>query len=194
MSLILPFDTETTGLPDWKNPSDSESQPHLVEIGALLVDESTRETIETVDVIIRPDGWEWDEENEAFKKHGITFEKAMDEGIPEQEALEQFMALYDKCDKRTAFNTTFDNRMIRVAQMRYGTPVEIMEAWKSEKDKYFCTMIKSKEPMSIKKWPTLVAAHAHFFGEGVFKETHRALADAVAAKEIYFALKDMGVV
>lgn len=194
MSLILPFDTETTGFPVYSEQSDKECQPHLVELGALLVDEATREVLETLDVIIKPNGWSWDESCEAFKKHGITYEQAMDEGVSEQEATERFMAMYSKCRVRTAFNVSFDNRIIRIAQMRCGYSKEVLDEWKENKDRYLCSMQKSRKPMGVKKAPNLVNSHAYFFGEGVFKETHRAMADAIAAKDVYFALKDIGAI
>lgn len=34
MKKIVFFDTEKTGLPIWNEPSDSEVQPHLTQIGA----------------------------------------------------------------------------------------------------------------------------------------------------------------
>ena len=57
MSEILVFDTETTGIPDWKTPSDDEFQPHMVQLGAIRVDEDTKQVKQTLDVVIRPDGW-----------------------------------------------------------------------------------------------------------------------------------------
>lgn len=34
--LICVFDTETTGFPHWKLPSDDPRQPHLIDVCALL--------------------------------------------------------------------------------------------------------------------------------------------------------------
>ena len=38
MNLALFYDTETTGLPDFKAPSEAQHQPHIVQLAALLVD------------------------------------------------------------------------------------------------------------------------------------------------------------
>lgn len=52
MNTILFYDTETTGLPDWKSPSESETQPHLVQLAAILANADTRQVISTLDLII----------------------------------------------------------------------------------------------------------------------------------------------
>jgi hypothetical protein len=81
MKTALVFDTETTGLPLFEQPSDHPDQPHLVQLGALLVDLDTRRELASVDLIVRPDGWVIGEE--VSKIHGITHELAMDVGVPE---------------------------------------------------------------------------------------------------------------
>lgn len=40
MSIILPFDTETTGLPVCGEPSGGDNQPHIVQLGAILLSDS----------------------------------------------------------------------------------------------------------------------------------------------------------
>ena len=75
MNLLNVFDTETTGLPQFKLPSDHPSQPHLVDIAALLYNE-VGELMESFEAIIRPDGWTIPDE--AARVHGITTEMAMD--------------------------------------------------------------------------------------------------------------------
>lgn len=88
MKTIIFYDTETTGLPDWKAPSDSETQPHLVQLAAILCNEETREIIDTLDVVIKPNGWVITPENAAI--HGTTQEMAEATGIDEAEAFKHF--------------------------------------------------------------------------------------------------------
>lgn len=184
--IIMPFDTETDKLPDWKIPSDDPSQPHLVQLAALLVDADGQE-LESMDAIIRPDGWEWDENNEAFKAHGITVERAMDEGIKEHDALEIFMSIYSRANMRVAFNATFDNRMVRIAMKRYfgnsDESAEIMRSWKEDKHLYYCAMVNARRVMGGKQ-PKLAEAYKHFTGEDL-EDAHDAMVDTRACLRVY---------
>ena len=45
MNTAIFFDTETTGLPLFKEHSEHPSQPHIVQLAACLVDLDTRKTI-----------------------------------------------------------------------------------------------------------------------------------------------------
>ena len=107
MNLALFYDTETTGLPDFKAPSEADHQPHIVQLAALLVDLDTRQTIQSMDVIVRPDGWTIPDEVAAV--HGISTEHAAEVGIPERTAVQMFMELWSG-RKRVAHNAEITGR------------------------------------------------------------------------------------
>lgn len=185
---LLPFDTETSGMPLWKEPSDSENQPHIVQIAGLLVDSETHEIEEQMDVIVRPDGWVIPEEMAEI--HGISQERAMDEGIPEEEALDMFMALHDKCSLRIAHNTTFDNRIVRIALKRFRPDLVSDEEWK-DRSRYYCTLMAARKIMGGSSGHTLAEALKHFTGE-TLENAHSAYADAEACWKIYKAITAVG--
>lgn len=182
--LVFAYDSETTGFPDWKNPSDDPAQPHLVQLAGILADTDSREIISSIDLIIRPDGWEIPEDASAI--HGITTEKALSVGMPEEAAFTAFMALWGG-RYRVAHNRTFDQRIMRIAAKRYGDDA-LIDAW-ANKDDHECTMLASKHPMGVAKWPKLSEAYEHFMGRPM-DDAHNAMADARACLDVYFAIMD----
>lgn len=186
MTPVLFFDTETTGIPDWKSPSDAEHQPHLVQLAGILADPETREEIKTIDVIIKPDGWSIPDE--VAEIHGITTERALDEGIPEADALEQFLELYRESHLRIAHNTTFDNRIIRIALKRFCPDLISDQEWK-DRERYYCTHLNAKKVMGGNSGHTLAEVYEHFVGKPL-EDAHTAMADARACMAIYWALLD----
>ncbi len=186
MNPILVFDTETTGVPDWKSPSGAEHQPHLVQLAGILADAGSRKEIKTLDVIIRPDGWTIPDE--VAEIHGITTEQAMDEGIPEADALEQFLELYRECSLRVAHNTTFDNRIVRIALKRFQPELIPDSEWK-DRGRYYCTYMNAKKIMGGSDGHTLAEVYEHFTGKPM-EGAHQAMADARACLEIYWALRE----
>jgi DNA polymerase-3 subunit epsilon len=189
---ILAFDTETTGLPDYKVPSEAEHQPHIVQIAAQLFDLQGR-AIYSMDMIVKPAGWIITAENAAI--HGITMERAMDEGMNEADALDEFMALVHQAHQRTAYNTTFDNRIIRIAQARYfpknEAHEEIMRSWKEDKDQYLCTMIEARKV--IGRQVKLEEAYLYFTGS-VLEGAHNAWNDTMACKTLYLKMLEQGYI
>ena len=190
MRTVLFFDCETTGLPIWKIPSDDEKQPHLVQLAALLVNEDTEQVISSMDVIIRPKGW--DIPQEVSDIHGITEPYAKAVGIPEEVALGMFMRLCGVAGIRAAHGTTFDNRIIRIALKRHMPLFITDEEWK-DKSKYFCTLMSARKIMGGKSGHTLAEALKHFTGREL-ENAHSAMADTVACKDVYFAMKKIGEV
>lgn len=182
MSNIIFFDTETTGIPNWKTPSGGDDQPHIVSLAALMVDEETREVIQSIDLIVNPDGWEIPQDT--IDIHGITNEMAHEVGIPEHIVLGIFLSMWQG-RKRIAYNTTFDNRIIRIATKRYSSP-SMIDNWK-EGD-YECAMIASKKAMGVKS-VKLINAYKHFTGNEL-EGAHNAMNDTKACMEVYFAIKD----
>jgi len=192
MNLVCAYDTETTGLPDWKNPSDSHHQPHLVQLAAILADEDTGKVISTLDLIIQPDGWEIPQE--VTDIHGITNEIANEVGVNEMDAVALFLQMVGSA-KRLAHNRTFELRIIRIATKRYF-PENVQEKW-AEKENHDCTMIMAKPIMQMEpkgrygyKSPKLSEAYQHLMGKEL-QDAHSAIADARACLDIYFAMKGL---
>lgn len=199
MNLVLAYDTETTGLPDFKAPSEAAHQPHIVQLGALLIDLDSRKTIASMDVIVRPDGWTIPAEVATI--HGITTEHAMDVGIPERTALEMFMALWGG-RHLLGHNESFDRRILRIAQHRFAASVndEQRDSWKASKA--HCTQLLStpilKLPPTAKmraagrfhsKSANLGEAYEFFMGRKL-EDAHSAMADCRAALDVFFAIQN----
>ena len=195
MKLKLFFDTETTGLPDFKAPSESAHQPHIVQLAALLVDMDTRETIQSMDVICRPDGWTIPDEVAAV--HGITTEHAAEVGIPEHLAVSMFMELWAG-RARVAHNEQFDARIVRIALMRFHSE-EAADIWKSGPTECtarlatpICALPPTEKMKAVgrfhHKTPNLGEAYRHFTGKGL-ENAHSAMADVLACRDVYFAIK-----
>ena len=203
MNLALFYDTETTGLPDFKAPSESAHQPHIVQLAALLVDLDTRQTIQSMDVIVRPNGWTIPDEVAAV--HGITTEHAKAVGIPERMAVEMFMELWNSRN-RVAHNEQFDARILRIALMRHQGNIchspsgkSVPDIWKEGRAECTSRMATPicqipptakmvKAGFSKFKTPNLSEAYRHFTG-GELQNAHSAIADVLACRDVYFAIK-----
>lgn len=188
--MFLVFDTETTGLPLWKEPSDHPDQPHVVDIACSLFDQDQNE-IERFDAIINP-GVEIPDDMAAI--HGITTEIAREQGIDPAEAFDRFAGMIGRAGLVIGHNVSFDIRMMRILAARTTG-----EKWDNP-HAAFCTMRKSTNHCKIVgprarhpedwKWPTLSEAVNHFFNEE-HGDAHRARPDCDASARIFFHLKNM---
>lgn len=79
--MLLFYDSETTGLPLFDQPSEDPRQPHLVQLAAILCDEDGK-TKASINLIIKPNGWVIGDEVAAI--HGITQDVA--QGLVDREA------------------------------------------------------------------------------------------------------------
>lgn len=196
--MFLFYDTETTGLPDFKAPSEAPHQPHMVQLAAVLVDPTTRKAVQSLDVIIQPAGWQISEEVAAV--HGISHERATLLGVEEHAALSLFLQLWRRCARRIGHNEQFDARILRIAMMRYGIQERLIEDFHSGPTE--CTQRLATPIMKLPPTAKMVAAgrnhsksanlseaYEYFTGKPLV-DAHSAMADALACAEVYWAIKD----
>lgn len=199
MNIALFFDTETSGLPLFGKPSEDPGQPHIVQLAAAMVDLDTRDTLASLDVIVRPDGWEIPDEVAAV--HGITTERAAALGVPESLALSLFMEMWSASSVRIAHNEQFDARIIRIAQHRAGELEVDLEAWKTGKAECTARLATPivKCPPTAKmlavgrnhyKTANLSEAVLHFTGKPL-ENAHSAMADVKGCMDVYFAIQNL---
>lgn len=190
------YDTETTGLPLFHEPSEDPRQPHIVQLAAALVDLDSRRTIASMDVIVRPDGWEIPAEVAAI--HGITTDHARAVGVAEATALRMFVGFYN-ARKRIAHNEQFDARIVRIGLKRYdvGLDPDVWKAGPSECTQALSTPILKLPPTEKmraagrmhSKSANLGEAYKHFTGNELVG-AHSAMVDVQACMAVYFAIKD----
>lgn len=195
MKIALFYDTETTGLPLFSEPSEHPGQPHIVQLGAVLVDLDTRRELASMDVIVKPEGWTIPAEVAAI--HGITQEHAMDVGIPEAAAVEMLLALWAQ-RTRIGHNESFDARIVRIACMRHAAA--FADPWKAAKAE--CTQLLSTPILKLPPTEKMKAAKRfhnksanlgeayEFFTGQKLENAHSAMVDTRACITVYFSIKD----
>lgn len=193
------FDTETTGLPDFRAPSDAPLQPHIVQLAMLLTDDAGKEMAH-VSLISKPDGWTIPKEVSDI--HGITTEIATAAGINEALVVELYRSFFSISSLSVAHNIPFDERIMRIAQLRYGYSRDDIQAME-DRQKY-CTLTNSTALVNLPptakmlaagfnkpKAPKLSECIKHFFGEEL-EGAHDALVDVRACARVYFHLTKEG--
>ncbi len=195
--MILFYDTETTGLPLFNEPSDDPAQPRICQLAAMLTNDSG-DPFSMMSVLIEPNGWRVPDDVAAI--HGITTEKCEAGGVPIKLALQAFeyMALGARVD--VGHNVSFDNRMLRIEWKKAGRGV-FADRWREERTR-FCTMRKATPVINLPptekmmasgrkgpKSPSLPECMRYFFDEDFTDQAHDALADVIACKRVYFQLQ-----
>ncbi|MGD9643793.1 MAG: 3'-5' exonuclease [Elusimicrobiales bacterium] len=191
--LAFVYDTETTGIPEYKEPSESPQQPHIVQVCGLLVDLSgdlfsaPPAVLASLDLIVRPDGWEIPPEVESL--HGIGTAHASRVGIPEDLVVDAVCALARRAEFRIGFNESFDQRIVRIAIKRGLEDEALAEEWKDQAA--FCAMRGAQKALGGRN-PSLRDAYRQMLGADMQGE-HTARGDAMATLELYLALHKRGL-
>ena len=192
--MFLIFDTETTGLPrDYNAPvTDLGNWPRCVQIAWQLHDESGN-LIHHNNLIVKPDGFTIP--FKAVEVHGITTERANEEGISLNEVLQEFFTVVEKTSFICGHNVDFDIKIIHAEFLRLGlaNPFEgkrILDT-KSDETTEYCALPGGKGGKY--KWPSLGELHQKLFQES-FEEAHNAAFDVAATARCFFEVIKLGVI
>ena len=189
MSLVLFYDTETSNMPLFDQPSSDPGQPHIAQIAAALVDTDTRKDLASLNFTVMPDEWSCDPEAQTV--HGITPEVMAAIGIPEWLALRAFLELWHHADQRIGHVESFDARIIRIAMKRYVSDAAA-DAWKLAPARCTRQIAKGHVPdLKPKGMGSLRQVHLHYTGQE-FADAHSAEADMRATARVYFAMLEQG--
>ena len=176
MELFLDF--ETTGFLGKGLPLDHPSQPHIVQIGAILRDDGL--ICAEVDALVEcpievPEG--------ARKIHGIDRNKTMRCGITITDALELMGVFIGKADLLVAHNASFDVDVLKCAFLKENLDIPNSV----EFIRTFCTMKEMAAALDV-RWPKLEDAYRiATMGNGKLESSrsHHAITDARRCIEIY---------
>ena len=190
--MFLIFDTETTGLPlDYDAPvSETDNWPRMVQLAWEVYDIKGKLT-ETGNFIVKPEGYTIP--FSAEKVHGISTEKAMNEGFELKHVLEEFNKALSASSLVIGHNISFDLKIVGAEYFRTGIEDNL------SKRNMICTKETSTEFCAIPggkggkyKWPALSELHNKLFGEN-FEEAHDASADVAATARCFLELIRRGI-
>lgn len=190
--MYLFFDTETTGRPQNRDApaSDLDNWPRLVQLGWVFYDAEEHE-VDTRNLLIQPHGYTIPEE--ATEIHGITTERAINEGIPLRLALFDFASVLENAQILVAHNIDFDAKVVEAEFIRENIPNNLPVIAK------VCTMKKSTDFCRLPgtygyKYPTLSELHLKLFPDVPYEYAHDAMKDAQTCAKCFFELKRRGII
>ncbi|MGE5527780.1 MAG: 3'-5' exonuclease [Patescibacteria group bacterium] len=189
--MILVFDTETTGVPrDYSAPVTAVNNwPRMVQL-AYQIHSDNGDLIGFCSRIVRPVGFTIPEHAAAL--HGITTERAMAEGWPLREVLEDFGACLNyHRPVLVAHSVNFDMKVVGAEMVREGLRAPLMSLMNLPR---ICTMMKTRTFCGLpgQKWPKLGELHEILFNEPI-QGAHTANGDVEACARCFFELRRRGV-
>jgi DNA polymerase-3 subunit alpha len=191
--MFLIYDTETTGLPrDYNAPlTDFDNWPRLVQLAWQVHDENG-DLVEVKNFIVKPEGFVIPRATE--KIHGISTERALREGKPLQEVLNEFVQALQKVKVVAGHNVEFDNTIVKVECLRTKTECPLSEKIiidTKEVSTDYCAIPGGRGGKY--KWPKLSELHQKLFGED-FDAAHNASADVQATARCFLELIRINII
>ena len=195
---VLAFDCETSGFIKKELSANDPEQSWAVQIGAILI--SQNEEFDKMNSIIKANGRSINYHAEQI--HGISVEKADEEGLPELEVAERFGLLLKQADLVVCHNFDFDWKF--VYQMMERNLDNLSDEARSAfyldlpsfctmKDKKIVNFCNLKNKAGKPKWPKLIELHEILFEEG-FDGAHDAFADISATVKCFFEMVNREIV
>ncbi len=188
----LIFDTETTGMVQFRKPPEDPSQPHLIQLGMMLVDTRDWKPRARHSLLVQlPEGARI--EPEAHAAHGISEEDCARYGVPAIVACSLFNQCCVQAEVVVAHNLAFDASIMKTALFRLGNKPNRLDGRPQ-----ICTKEASTDVLKLPgkygyKWPTLAEAYRHYTGLEI-DGAHDALVDTEACLEVFRGLVQEGVV
>ncbi|WP_428234900.1 DNA polymerase III subunit alpha [Gracilimonas sp.] len=189
--MYLIFDTETTGLPnDFSAPiTDLDNWPRLVQLAWQLHDH-TGKLINSGNHIVKPEGFTIPFNSE--KIHGISTERANEEGVDLEFVLKEFSKDIDKAHFLIGHNVSFDEKIMGAEYLRKKIPSAIIDKSKidTKDDGTDVAKIEGGRGGNY-KWPSLGELHHALFDKG-FEDAHDAAADVEATARCFLEMVRIG--
>jgi DNA polymerase-3 subunit alpha len=191
--MFLIFDTETTGLPrDYKAPlTDADNWPRMVQVAWQLHDFNGN-LISSNSIIIKPEGYTIP--FNAVQIHGITNERAIEEGQDLKTVLQEFVEVVNQTQYLCGHNIEFDINIISAELLRCGLQEMLTSKLfidtKNDETTAYCAIPGGRGGKF--KWPTLTELYTKLFNES-FAEAHNAAFDVTATAKAFFEIIKRGI-
>ena len=161
--MFLFFHLNPIGKPKRWNESATNTfnWPRMVQIAWQLYDKYGK-LLEANDYIILPEGWEIPYQSERF--HGISTERAKEEGTDLEEVLRAFALVIHKSKYIIAHNLNLDLNVVRAEFYRKNISNTIAQTEQfslMSESTYFCKLPGKGGRF---KWPTIQELHSKLFG------------------------------
>jgi DNA polymerase-3 subunit epsilon len=184
------FDTETTGLFQFKNKdtgepiaADAPGQPRLASFASILTDQFGEEIARSKH-FIKPDGWSIDG-TYASEVNGLTDEYLNEHGVDVSLVLDAWAAMIKSGFIMAAYNAQFDCKMMR-AELRRAKRDDLFEDTKNTCLMRALTPYKD-QGLKVSRGMVKLEVACEFFGIPLL-DAHDAMADAEAARQVMIRL------
>ena len=186
---VIVMDVETNGLIKQRGITPTKDNlhmfPNIVQFSWGLYYENGECKV-LKDYIIKPDGWSM---NGKEQFHGITLEKANNEGVDIKTVLSEYKYDIDNCcSKLVCHNMNFDKNVVLSEFIRNDMILNNVGE--------FCTMLKTINYCQITpkvrgeyKWASLDKLYYKCFNEQM-ENPHNSKYDVINCAKCYFAVKD----